>query len=117
MSAFQNSSAIERDLSEQAFPKSHPAVSFGRTGVLLVNLGTPDGYDRKNMRKYLKEFLSDRRVIETPRIIWWPLLNGIILNTRPKKSGALYASIWNEERNESPDRKRTRLNSSHTRIS
>jgi len=108
MSAFQNSSAIRRDLSEQAFPKSHPAVSFGKTGVLLVNLGTPDGYDRKNMRKYLKEFLSDRRVIETPRIIWWPLLNGIILNTRPKKSGALYASIWNEERNESPLRTFTR---------
>ncbi|MEE9376016.1 MAG: ferrochelatase [Rhizobiaceae bacterium] len=80
----------------------------GRIGVLLVNLGTPDGYDKKNMRKYLKEFLSDRRVIETPKIIWWPLLNGVILNTRPKKSGALYESIWNKERNESPLRTFTR---------
>jgi ferrochelatase len=60
------------------------------------------------MRRYLKEFLSDRRVIETPRIIWWPVLNGFILNTRPKKSGALYASIWNNERNESPLRTFTR---------
>lgn len=84
------------------------ANNFGRVGVMLVNLGTPDGHDTKNMRKYLKEFLSDRRVIETPRIIWWPLLNGIILNTRPKKSGALYASIWNKERDESPLRTITR---------
>ena len=83
----------------------------GRVGVMLVNLGTPDGYDTKNMRKYLKEFLSDRRVIETPRIIWWPLLNGVILNTRPKKSGALYASIWNKERDESPLRTITRSQS------
>ncbi len=80
----------------------------GRVGVLLVNLGTPDGFDKKNMRKYLKEFLSDRRVIETPRIIWWPLLNGVILNTRPKKSGALYESIWNKEKDESPLRTITR---------
>lgn len=92
----------------KAFPEEHPPVHFGKVAVLLVNLGTPDGHDKKNMRKYLKEFLSDRRVIETPRIIWWPLLNGIILNTRPKKSGALYASIWNEERDESPLRTFTR---------
>ncbi len=88
--------------------KSHPPVKSGKIGVLLVNLGTPDGTDKKSMRRYLKEFLSDRRVIETPRIIWWPLLNGIILNTRPKKSGALYASIWNNEKNESPLRTFTR---------
>ncbi len=98
----------QRDVSASAFPPDHPAVAFGKVGVLLVNLGTPDGHDKKNMRKYLKEFLSDRRVIETPRVIWWPLLNGIILNTRPKKSGALYASIWNEERDESPLRTFTR---------
>ena len=89
-------------------PNDHPDVAFGKIGVLLVNLGTPDGTDKKSMRRYLKEFLSDGRVIETPRIIWWPVLNGIILNTRPKKSGALYASIWNNERNESPLRTFTR---------
>ena len=102
------SMAFGRDLSKKHFSDGHPDVAFGKIGVLLVNLGTPDGHDKKNMRRYLKEFLSDRRVIETPRIIWWPLLNGIILNTRPKKSGALYASIWNEERNESPLRTFTR---------
>lgn len=106
-----DSMAFERDISAAAFPKDHPKVNFGRIGVLLVNLGTPDGHDKKNMRKYLKEFLSDRRVIETPRVIWWPLLNGIILNTRPKKSGALYASIWNEELDESPLRTFTRSQS------
>lgn len=73
-----------------------------KVGVLLVNLGTPDGYDTPSMRRYLKEFLWDPRVIETPRWIWWFILNGIILNTRPKKSGLLYASIWNEELDESP---------------
>ncbi|MEP1209590.1 MAG: ferrochelatase [Rhizobiaceae bacterium] len=108
MTAPAKSLAFSRDISAKAFPPDHPAVNFGKVGVLLVNLGTPDGHDKKNMRKYLKEFLSDRRVIETPRIIWWPLLNGIILNTRPKKSGALYASIWNEEKDESPLRTFTR---------
>ena len=108
MNAPLKSFAFPRDISAEAFPPDHPKVHFGKVGVLLVNLGTPDGHDKKNMRKYLKEFLSDRRVIETPRIIWWPLLNGIILNTRPKKSGALYASIWNEEKNESPLRTFTR---------
>ena len=90
---------------EQAFktkPEDHPDISFGKVGVLLINLGTPDGTDKKSMRRYLKEFLSDPRVIETPKIIWWPVLNGIVLNTRPKKSGALYASIWNNELDESP---------------
>lgn len=111
MIAKDKSTAFKRDVSGISFPTDHPKVSFGRVGVLLVNLGTPDGHDKKNMRKYLKEFLSDRRVIETPRIIWWPLLNGIILNTRPKKSGALYASIWNNERDESPLRTFTRSQS------
>ncbi|MDD9910427.1 MAG: ferrochelatase [Ahrensia sp.] len=103
--------AFARDISQKHFPADHPETAFGKIGVLLVNLGTPDGHDKKNMRRYLKEFLSDRRVIETPRIIWWPLLNGIILNTRPKKSGALYASIWNEELDESPLRTFTRSQS------
>ncbi len=80
----------------------------GNVGVMLVNLGTPDGTDPKSMRRYLAEFLSDRRVIEWPRAIWYPILYGIVLNTRPKKSGALYDRIWNRERNESPLRTFTR---------
>ena len=92
-------------------PGDHPRVQAGKIGVLLVNLGTPDGTDYWSMRRYLKEFLSDRRVIETPRIIWWPILNGIILSTRPKKSGAAYASIWNTELDESPLRTITRSQS------
>ncbi len=62
-----------------SLPASHPAVKSGRIGVLLVNLGTPDATDYWSMRRYLKEFLSDRRVIEVPRLIWWPVLNLIIL--------------------------------------
>ncbi|MBL4733576.1 MAG: ferrochelatase [Rhizobiaceae bacterium] len=80
-------------------------------GVLLVNLGTPDGHDKKNMRKYLAEFLSDKRVIEWPRAIWYPILYGIVLNVRPKKSGAAYAVIWNNEKNESPLRTYSRSQS------
>ncbi|SON57631.1 Ferrochelatase [Hartmannibacter diazotrophicus] len=89
-------------------PADHPPVATGRVGVLLVNLGTPDGTDYWSMRRYLKEFLSDRRVIETSRLIWWPVLNGIVLSTRPQKSGAAYASIWNTEKSESPLRTFTR---------
>ncbi|MCE1241146.1 MAG: ferrochelatase [Azonexaceae bacterium] len=65
-----------------------------RTAVVLVNLGTPDAADAPALRRYLKEFLSDPRVVEIPRLLWWPILNGIILNTRPKKSAAKYASVW-----------------------
>ncbi|XSG83353.1 MAG: ferrochelatase [Methyloligella sp. ZOD6] len=92
------------------FAAENPGVSHpgGRVGVLLVNLGTPDDTTYWPMRRYLKEFLSDRRVIETNRLIWWPVLNGIILTTRPKKSGEAYASIWNKERGESPLRTITR---------
>jgi len=79
-----------------------------RLGVLVTNLGTPDGTDYAPMRRYLKEFLSDPRVIEWPKAIWYPILYGIVLNTRPKKSGAAYAEIWNQERNESPLRTFTR---------
>ncbi|HEY0292126.1 MAG TPA: ferrochelatase [Hansschlegelia sp.] len=92
-------------------PADHPPVKAGRIGVLLVNLGTPDGTDYWSMRRYLKEFLSDRRVIETPRLIWWPLLNGIILTTRPGRKGRDYASIWNRERDESPLKTITRSQS------
>ncbi len=78
---------------------SEPGV---RIGVLLVNLGTPEATDYLSMRRYLKEFLSDRRVVETSRLIWWPILNLIILTQRPSRSGKAYQSIWNRERNESP---------------
>jgi ferrochelatase len=83
-------------------PDGHPAVRHGRVGVLLLNLGTPDATDYWSMRRYLKEFLSDRRVIEVPRWKWWPILNGIILTVRPGSKGRDYAKIWNNERNEGP---------------
>jgi len=83
-------------------PANHPLAASGRIGVLLVNLGTPEGTDYWSMRRYLKEFLSDRRVIETPRLIWWPILNLAILSRRPQVKGRDYESIWNKERNESP---------------
>jgi len=89
-------------------PADHPPVAAGRIGVLLVNLGTPEGTDYWPMRRYLSEFLSDRRVIEWSPLFWQPILQGIVLSVRPKKSGALYASIWNKERNESPLRTFTR---------
>lgn len=92
-------------------PVDHPTVRTGRIGVLLVNLGTPDGTDYWSMRRYLKEFLSDRRVIETPRLVWRPLLNLVILSTRPSRKGKDYASIWNKERDESPLRTITRAQS------
>ena len=80
----------------------------GRIGVLLINLGTPDGTSYWPVRRYLKEFLSDRRVIETNRVLWWFILNFIVLVKRPSASGAKYRSIWNEERDESPLRTITR---------
>ena len=83
-------------------PADHPGIAAGKVGVLLVNLGTPEGTGYWPMRRYLSEFLSDRRVIESSPLIWQPILQGIVLSTRPKKSGALYAAIWNKERNESP---------------
>jgi ferrochelatase len=73
-----------------------------RIGVLLINLGTPEGFGYWPMRRYLKEFLSDRRVIETNRVVWWFVLNVIILTRRPKKSGQAYKKIWNFDLNESP---------------
>jgi ferrochelatase len=79
-----------------------------RVGVLLIALGTPDGTSYWPMRRYLNEFLSDRRVIEANRALWWFILNCIILVKRPVASGAKYRSIWNEERNESPLRTITR---------
>jgi ferrochelatase len=80
----------------------HPQISHGRVGVLLLNLGTPDGTGYWAMRRYLKEFLSDRRVIEVPRWKWWPILNFIILTVRPGRKGRDYAKIWNKDRDEGP---------------
>ena len=96
------------DANSRQRPSDHPDVKTGKIGVLLVNLGTPDGHDRANMRRYLAEFLTDKRVIEWPRVLWYPILYGIVLNTRPKKSGHAYAAIWNNEKNESPLRTFTR---------
>jgi ferrochelatase len=73
-----------------------------KVGVLLSNLGTPDGTDYWSVRRYLAEFLSDRRVIEVPRLLWFFILNGLILTTRPGRKGKDYATIWNRERDESP---------------
>jgi protoporphyrin/coproporphyrin ferrochelatase len=98
----------QKSLQPGSLPTDHPAIKIGKIGVMLVNLGTPDGTEYAPMRRYLKEFLSDKRVIETPRLIWLPILYGIILNTRPKKSGKAYAEIWDKERNESPLRTFTR---------
>ena len=89
-------------------PDAHPPVKARRIGVLLTNLGTPDATDYWSMRRYLGEFLSDRRVIEAPRALWWLILNGIILTTRPGRKGKDYAAIWNRELNESPLKTTTR---------
>jgi protoporphyrin/coproporphyrin ferrochelatase len=94
-------------------PSDHPPVASGRIGVLLLNLGTPDGTDYWSMRRYLKQFLSDRRVIEVPRWKWWPILNLIILTIRPGPKGRDYASIWNKQRNEGPLKTITRSQAEH----
>ncbi|MEL6866864.1 MAG: ferrochelatase [Bacteroidota bacterium] len=83
-------------------PEGHPRVKKQKIGVLLLNLGTPDATDYFSVRRYLSEFLSDKRVIDYPNWLWQPLLQGIILTSRPFKSGAAYASIWDERTNESP---------------
>lgn len=83
-------------------PSDHPAVASGRVGVLLVNVGSPDATDVPSVRRYLKEFLSDPRVIETPWPLWWVILNLFILRTRPRSLGEAYARIWNREKNEDP---------------
>lgn len=85
-----------------AFPPGHPAVKTGRVGVLLVNLGSPSGSDTASVRRYLREFLSDRRVIEVWRPLWLFILNAFVLTTRPKNSAHAYQQVWNRERNEAP---------------
>ena len=82
--------------------KNHPDVKFGKTGVLIINLGTPDSTSWWDIRKYLKEFLSDRRVIEVNPILWQIILNLIILTFRPSKTSHAYKKIWRKDTNESP---------------
>ena len=82
--------------------KDHPEVKFGKTGVLLINLGTPDSTSWWDIRKYLKEFLSDRRVIEVNPLIWQIILNLFILTFRPSKTAHAYKKIWMKDNNESP---------------
>ena len=83
-------------------PDNHIKIPRKKLGVLMVNLGTPEKTDFINMWKYLREFLSDRRIIELTRLIWYPILYGIILMVRPGKSGKLYKSIWDKKNDESP---------------
>jgi protoporphyrin/coproporphyrin ferrochelatase len=89
-------------MSHPDLPPGHPPILQRKTGLLLINLGTPEATSYWPMRRYLKEFLSDRRVIEVNRILWWIILNVIILTIRPGKSGHAYAQIWNREKDESP---------------
>ncbi len=78
-------------------PADHPPVATPRIGVLLVNLGTPEAPDTPSVKRYLAEFLSDKRVVEIPAIVWQPILRGYILNTRPKISAAAYAKVWSDD--------------------
>ena len=75
----------------------HPAIPAPKVGVLLINLGTPDAPDAKSVRRYLAQFLSDRRVVEIPPLIWQPILRGVILTTRPKKSAHAYSQVWTDQ--------------------
>lgn len=106
-----DAAAINRSLATASLPSDHPKVAFGKVGVLIVNLGTPDGTTFWPMRRYLEEFLTDRRVIEWPRALWYPILYGIVLNTRPGRKGKDYATIWNNELDESFLRTYTRSQS------
>jgi protoporphyrin/coproporphyrin ferrochelatase len=89
-------------MTDIALPPGHPPIPPQKVGLLLMNLGTPEATSYWPMRRYLKEFLSDARVIEVNRVLWWLILNVVILSFRPTKSGHAYKQIWNKERNESP---------------
>ena len=91
--------------------KEHPKIKFGKTGVLLINLGTPDSTKWLDIRRYLKEFLSDRRVIEVNPILWKVILNLIILTFRPSKTAKAYKKIWMKDKNMSPLRYYTQVQS------
>jgi ferrochelatase len=92
-------------------PDNHPSINYGKIGVLIINLGTPEATDYWSVRRYLKEFLSDRRVVDTNRYLWWFILNFIILSFRPSKSARAYKAIWNKKDNESPLKTYTRSQS------
>ena len=92
----------DTEVANTHLPADHPPVKRPRVGILLANLGTPDNYDYWSMRRYLNEFLSDRRVIDYSPWIWQPLLQLVILTKRPFSSGEAYKSIWNEAEGESP---------------
>src|SRR6266851_1810006 len=92
-------------------PSDHPPVASGQIGVLIVNLGTPDAANARSVRRYLKEFLSDRRVIEENGLLWKVILNGFILPIRPRIKVRDYQTIWNREQNESPLKTITRAQS------
>ena len=92
-------------------PNNHPKVKFGKTGVLLINLGTPNSTKWWDIRKYLKEFLSDRRVIEVNPLIWKIILNVFILTFRPSKTAKAYKKIWMNKQNMSPLRYYTEMQS------
>lgn len=98
-------------------PPDHPPVAAGRIGVLIANLGTPDATDFWSMRRYLKEFLSDRRVIEENTLLWKLVFNGIILTLRPRRKGRDYDAIWNREKNESPLKTITRAQAEKLSVS
>ena len=89
--------------------EDHPKINFGKTGVLLINLGTPESTSWFDIRRYLKEFLSDRRVIEVNPILWKFILNVFILTFRPSKTAKAYKEIWMEKENMSPLRYYTKL--------
>lgn len=89
-------------------PEGHPEINQGRIGVMLVNLGTPNSTSTSDVRRYLREFLGDPRVIEVPRAIWFFVLNLIILTFRPAKTAKAYAKVWNHETGEGPLREYTR---------
>src|SRR5205823_10798458 len=89
--------ALRSDVRRMNLPFDHPPVSDPQIGVLLINLGTPDAPEVRAVRRYLAEFLSDPRVVEIPAIAWKPILHGIILRTRPKRSAEAYNQIWNNE--------------------
>ena len=80
-----------------SLPPDHPPIPARRIGVLLTNLGTPDDASVKAVRRYLGEFLSDKRVVEIPSLLWQPILRGIILNTRPQKSAHAYSQVWTDQ--------------------
>ena len=90
------------DAGADPLPPAHPRVQAPAVGVVLMNLGTPDATDYWSMRRYLSEFLSDRRVIDYPAWLWQPLLQLVILSRRPRSKGRDYDSIWNKELDESP---------------